>query len=267
MYRLGQTRHAHLFTVKGAWMFLVWADETYRPTKDLDLMSSRSCSADQLKVIFRDVCEIKVADDGLVLPGDSVSVEAIRENAQYGGMRVTMKAMLGPSRISLQVDIGFGDAVTPKAKEETFPALLEFSPPRLFAYPRETTIAEKCEAIVQLGMLNSRMKDYYDLWILMRDFEYEGEMIRKAILATFTRRKTTLPSVTPSGLSNEFAGDRAKQNQWAAFVRRTHFKKSVDMELKTVVEGIRAFLVPPMLGTHEAKPFTHKWPKGGPWRK
>jgi hypothetical protein len=266
MYRLSQSRHAHLFTVKGALMFLVWAGEPYRPTKDLDLMTRRSHSADQLKAIFRDVCHIDVESDGLRMIEDSVNVEAIRENAKYGGMRVSLRAMLGPARIPLQADIGFGDAITPKAKEESFPTLLGFPCPRLLVYPKETTIAEKHEALVCLGMLNSRMKDYYDLWVLMREFEFDGELLRSAILATFNRRKTPIPSDVPLGLTDSFSTDVQKQIQWSAFLRRAHARKSVVAELKTVVKGIRAFLIPPMLAAGKSESFSRKWPKGGPWQ-
>jgi hypothetical protein len=140
MYRLSQSRHAHLFTVKGALMFLVWAGEQYRPTKDLDLMTARRQSAEQLRTVFRDVCGTVVEPDGLSMTGDSVAVEEIREDTEYGGMRVTLSAMLGPARIPLQIDIGFGDAVTPKAREHAFPALLDLPAPRLPMYPRETAI-------------------------------------------------------------------------------------------------------------------------------
>lgn len=192
MYRLGRSESASQFVVKGAMMFLVWHGTPLRVTRDLDLLATRQPTPDELRDLFRSLCRMSVEDDGVVFDEASVTVEEIREDQQYGGLRVTMRGRLGTIRLPIQVDVGFGDAVTPAPKLEPFPALLDFPPPVLRLYPRETTVAEKADAMVQLGLANSRMKDYYDLWVLMREFEFDGELLRKAIAATFSRRKTPL---------------------------------------------------------------------------
>jgi len=267
MYRLGRSESANRFVVKGAMMFLVWCDAPLRVTRDLDLLAARQPTIDQLRELFRSLCRIEVEDDGVVFDKASVSVEEIREDQQYGGLRVTMRGRLGNIRLPIQVDIGFGDAVTPAPKREPFPVLLDFPPPMLRLYPRETAVAEKVEAMVHLGLVNSRMKDYYDVWVLMRWFEYDGALLKEAVVATFTRRKTELPSGVPPGLSDAFAIDRQKQTQWIAFLRRTHAQAPAELDFRTVVGEVRGFLLPLLLAAAQSQPFAGKWSNGGPWRE
>ena len=163
MYRLSKSGYRDGFVMKGAMMFVVWAGEPYRATKDLDLLALQSAPRTRLREIFRELCGIQVVEDGLTFDPDSVEAEDIREDQAYQGVRVRLLARLGMARIPLQVDIGFGDALTPKPTKAEFPALLEFPAPRLAMYRRETSIAEKLEAMVKLGILNSRMKDFYDV--------------------------------------------------------------------------------------------------------
>lgn len=158
------------------------------------MLALKSASIPHLEAVFRRVAQVAVEDDGLVFLPDTVTAEAIRENDNYQGVRVNIEARLGNARIPLQVDIGFGDAVTPKAGKIVFPTLLEFPAPKVAAYPKETAIAEKFEIMVKLGMANSRMKDYYDLWTLCQEFDFDGDVLSAAIRATFRRRKTALPS-------------------------------------------------------------------------
>lgn len=178
-----------------------------------------------------------------------------------------MRGRLGNIRLPIQVDVRFGDAVTPAPELEPFPSLLDFPPPVLRLYPRETVVAEKTEAMVQLGLVNSRMKDYQDIWILMRGFEFDGELLKRAVAATFARHKTALPTDVPPGLSDEFGADRQKQTQWAAFLRRTHVKMPGDADFKTVVGQVHEFLLPMLLADAQSAPFTRTWPKGGPWQE
>ena len=174
--------------------------------------------------------------------------------------------MLGNARCDVQIDIGFGDAVTPEPTEVNFPLLLPDNPPPIIkAYPKETVIAEKLQAIVSLGMANSRMKDYYDVWAMSQQFDFDGQVLRDAVRATFRRRKTELPAETPIGLSPAFASAPLKQTQWRAFVSRTRLKqKSLDM--KAVVDAIRDFIMPPTSAALADKPFPRTWSKGGPWK-
>lgn len=266
LYRLGQSPHAGQFTLKVAMMFLVWTGEQYRPTRDMDLMSRQKSTAAELEAVFRDICEMVVDDDGLVLLADTVTAAPIRDDDEYGGVRVTLTGRLERARIPLQIDIGFGDAVTPRAVAQDFPALLDFPAPRISMYPRETTIAEKFHTIVVRGILNSRMKDYYDIWALCRDSEFHGAVLSKAIAATFRRRKTGLPDGTPVGLSDEFSSDASKRIQWTAFIRRTPLKV-VEDDVGEVVDIIRGFLMPPCSGAVSAGTFTKRWPPGGPWQE
>ena len=188
MYRLSRSVYAKEFVVKGALLLRVWTGEQYRPTKDLDLLAILDKSPEELDQIFRDICTLTVEDEGLVFRSETIRVRQIREDNVYGGVRVTLEARLGKIRIPLQVDIGFGDAVTPEAQQEEFPTLLDFPAPILLAYPRETSIAEKFEAIVNLGLTNSRMKDYYDIWLLSQQFDFDGTNLVRAIEATSRRR-------------------------------------------------------------------------------
>jgi hypothetical protein len=266
MYRLSLSEAADQFVVKGALVFLVWRDDPFRMTRDLDLMATRQPSADQLLRLFRSLCLLKVVEDGVEYDEGSVAVTEIREDQQYGGFRVTMRGRLAKIRLPIQVDIGFGDAMTPEAKPGWFPVLLDFPAPMLRLYSKETVVAEKAEAMVQLGLVNSRMKDYYDLWILLREFEFNGELLKTAIHATFVRRKTPLPFDAPAGLTEEYSENGQKQSQWDSFLRRTHAKNPLSIDFKTLVKEVRGFLLPPMLCAGESKPFNNKWPKGGPWQ-
>jgi hypothetical protein len=243
----------------------VWTGEQYRPTKDLDLLAILDKSPEELDQIFREICTLIVEDDGLVFRSETIRVRQIREDNVYGGMRVTFEARLGKIRIPLQVDIGFGDAVTPQAHQEEFPTLLDFPAPILLTYPRETSIAEKFEAIVNLGLTNSRMKDYYDIWLLSQRFDFDGANLVRAIDATFRRRRTVLPNELPIGLSIEFVSDAGKLSQWEAFVRRSRLD-SKEINLEAVVKVIADFMMPPSIAAAEGEAFLLRWTPGGPWQ-
>jgi hypothetical protein len=264
MYRLSQSGHRDDFVMKGAMMFVVWTGEPYRATKDLDLLALQSASRARLQEIFRELCKLPVVDDGLVFEPDSVEAEDIREDQAYQGVRVNLLAHLDAARIPLQVDIGFGDAVTPKPTEAEFPTLLDLPAPRLAMYRRETSIAEKFEAMVKLGILNSRLKDFYDIWVLSLEFEFEGEVLGAAIRATFRRRSTALVATVPLALSDSFASDPTKQRQWQAFLKRGRLRLSAT-SFAAVVDSNRAFLMPAMTALVEARELNAHWPKGGPW--
>lgn len=262
LYRLSQSDDADAVIVKGALLFLVWAGEAYRATKDLDLMGRRSQSAGELAAMFQRVCQVPVEDDGMVFAADTVQVEEIREDNEYGGLRVKLEARLGNMKIPVQVDVGFGDLVTPPARAVDFPVLLDSPAPHVAVYSRETAIAEKFETIVRRGLLNSRMKDYYDLWVMAREFEFDSETLQAAIRATFKRRKTPLPTGTPFGLSDEFGADATKQRQWQAFVNKSRLRLK-EPNFGKVVDAIREFLMPVVTAS---VPYPRQWSKGGSWR-
>ena len=243
MYRLSVSPHAQNFLLKGALLFALWFDTPHRPTRDADLLGFGSDDPDVIAAMFRDICAIEV-DDGIVFDPASVRANEIRTTANYGGVRVELKATLDGARLALQVDIGFGDAVTPAALEIVYPTLLDDLPaPRLRVYPRETVFAEKFEAIVKLGLVNSRMKDYFDLLALARENAMDGSLLAQAIAATFARRDTPLPTSLPVGLTDAFAHDSMKQTQWQAFLRKNRLAAP---DLGGVVAELGAFTQTPL---------------------
>ncbi|MFW5798421.1 MAG: nucleotidyl transferase AbiEii/AbiGii toxin family protein, partial [Planctomycetota bacterium] len=192
LYRLSQSVHADKFVLKGAMLFFTWECGTYRPTRDLDLLARGDRSPSHVEEVFKALCAVGVEDDGLEFDARSVRAEDIREAQEYGGVRVQLAVGLAQARLDLQVDVGFGDALVPKPRKVEFSSLLDFPPATIYAYRCETVISEKFQAMVALGIANSRMKDFYDLWVLARDFEFRGELLCRALKATFRRRKTTI---------------------------------------------------------------------------
>jgi predicted nucleotidyltransferase component of viral defense system len=263
LYRLSRSPHAELFILKGAMLFQLWTDQPHRPTRDLDLLGRGDNSIAGVVEVFRDVCNQAVEEDGLDFPVESVRGERIKEDQEYEGIRVHCEARLENARIPLQIDVGFGDAVTPPATGVRYPTLLEFPAPALRAYQRETVIAEKFQAMIALGIANSRMKDFYDLWVLARGFAFDGSTLSRAIRATFRRRKTALPTAAPLALTAEFGEDAAKRKQWAAFLRKS--KLDGGAGLAEVVVALRDFLMPPVQALAAGEPFERNWPAGGPW--
>lgn len=242
LYRLSRSEHADRFVLKGAMLFAAWTGKLYRPTRDLDLLGFGDPSAERLVSVFRSLCHEVVEEDGVRFDADTVSCEPIRDDQEYGGMRVRLLGFLGNARINLQVDVGFGDAVTPEARRTEFPTLLDHPAPVVRTYPMETVVAEKFEAMVSLGMANSRMKDFYDAWILLRDFALDDRILAQAIGATFERRHTALPTAMPVSFTDEFVGDPMKQSQWNGFLGRSG--RSADLQLAEVVAAIRQRLAP-----------------------
>jgi hypothetical protein len=265
LYRIGRSEFRAQFVLKGALLFALWAEHPQRATRDLDLLSQGDPSTFLLDEAFRNLCSLGVEDDGLLFLAESVASREIREDNIYGGLRIMLTAMLGVARIPLQVDIGFGDAITPGPMEIDFPTLLPFPAPHLFAYPRETVVAEKFEALVTLGMANSRMKDFFDLWTLALDYGFEGEPLSAAIAATFKRRTTPLPLEMPTALTGVFAEDDSKQRQWLAFIKRS-VPGSADITLPEAIYQIRLFLLPMLEALANGHSFRGEWPTGGPWQ-
>jgi predicted nucleotidyltransferase component of viral defense system len=218
LHRLSLSPHRELFVLKGAMLLATWFDEPHRATRDVDLLGFGDPAQHALLGTFREVMAIE-ADDGVSFDLKGLRVEATREELEYGGSRLRTTAALAGARIPITVDVGFGDAVEPGIEDIELPVLLDMPAPHLRAYPPETVIAEKFHAMVALGRANSRMKDYYDVWMLTSAFELDPERLRRAIVATFARRKTALPIAVPEGLSDGFAGDPGKQLQWNAFAR------------------------------------------------
>ncbi len=262
LYRLSRSPHAEKFLLKGAMLFAIWSDGTHRPTRDVDLLSSGLHDDETLKAVFTELCRLETEPDGLTFLPESVAAAPIREEAAYPGTRVTLEARLENARIRLQVDIGFGDVVTPAPEEIIFPALLDFPAAHLRAYPIYTVVAEKLEACVRLGEQNTRMKDFFDLWFLSRKFPFEGELLKNAITRTFARREMSLPTTVPLGLTPEFAA--LKTNTWAAFIRRNAL---APVEMAAMLDAIRVFAWPVMEAAAKAVAFNQQWTPGDGWRR
>lgn len=264
LYRLAVSSRADDFVLKGAALLVVWADTPFRATKDLDLLGRGDVSAPRLEALFRDLCALDVPDDGLQFLPESIRVEPIREDQDYGGLRIRLEARLAAARIALQVDVGIGDAVTPRPSLIEYPTLLDFPAPRIRAYARETVVAEKFHAMVEHGLQNSRMKDFFDLWILAREFQFEGPRLTAALAATFGRRGTTIPGEAPVALTDRFGSDPSKRAQWDAFLKRARVTQKTPV-FENVLEAIARFVLPPAQAAHHATAFELKWPPGGPW--
>lgn len=239
LYRLSRSRHADKFLLKGAMLFAIWSDGMHRPTRDVDLLGFGASDDDEVRRIFTELCEMRTEPDGLRFLPESVTTTHIREEATYPGIRVTLEARLENARIALQVDIGFGDVVTPAPEEVEFPGLLDFTAPHLRAYPIYTVVAEKLEATVRLGQANTRMKDFFDLWFLSRTFSFEGELLRVAVTRTFARREMALPQALPASLTDDFAEGKAAA--WSVFIRRNGLG---NLDMKAVLAAIRTFAWP-----------------------
>jgi hypothetical protein len=233
-------------------------------TRDIDLLGFGAPDAASVREILAEVLALDVPDDGVRFDLRSLSVNPIREGQAYGGIRAEVVAQVTTARVRLQVDVGFGDAVTPAPSIVEFPALLDFPAPRLRAYPRETVVAEKLEAMVQLGMANSRMKDFYDIALLARNIDFGIELLARAIRATFERRKTSLPATTPVALTSAFADDKAKQMQWSGFVRKASVRDAGS--LAETILAVKAFVATPLaVAAVDTPPPAAQWRQGGPW--
>jgi predicted nucleotidyltransferase component of viral defense system len=220
LYRLSQSKHANRFLLKGALLFTLWYDMPHRATRDADLLGFGTSDLGAVAETFREIAAM-VVEDGMDFDPASVRVEEIRKEAGYGGVRVIITGELAKARCKTQIDVGFGDAVTPAPVDSVYPVLLEDLPaPRLKTYPTYTVVAEKLHAIAVLGMTNSRLKDYFDLATLMERETLDGDMLFKAIRATFERRGMVVPGTAPIGLSDEFAHDPTRQSQWDTFLRK-----------------------------------------------
>jgi Nucleotidyl transferase AbiEii toxin, Type IV TA system len=240
LYRLSISPSKDQFLLKGALLFDMWFDVPRRPTRDIDLLGFGLAEEPLVHQTFREICSI-ACDDGVVFDASSIRVAEIRKEANYSGLRVTLIGHLDGARCPVQIDIGYGDAVTPAPELADYPVMLEGLPaPRIRTYPRYTVVAEKFEAIVSLGMANSRLKDYFDLWVLLTTQDFDPALLKTAITATLARRQTALPTSTPVGLTSAFGEDAQKIKQWRAFIAKNQLQAP---ELGRVVALLQSKLV------------------------
>lgn len=267
LYRLSQSKYSQRFILKGALLFSVWSQQPHRATRDLDLLGFGDNTLSGLKVAFQEICQLEVTPDGWEFHHQTVNCQRIKPDQKYEGVRVNLRGNLAHTRtrIDLQIDVGFGDTVSPAPVELQFPTILDFPAPQIQTYPRETVVAEKFQAMVILGIANSRMKDFYDLWFLATNFTFEGELLATAIEATFNRRQTTLPTLAPLALTAEFSQDPRKITQWKAFLRKGKLPAQ-DRTLNETLVLLHSFLMPPCLAMANSESFQFTWNSTLSWQ-
>ena len=263
LYRLSRSQHASRFVLKGGLMLASWRVAITRPTKDIDLLAQMSNDVGVLEGVVRDICGTTVPPDGMAFDAASVAGERIAEEAQYEGVRIVFRGQLGSARVPMQIDVGFGDAVVPGPVQVDYPAILDFPAPVLGGYTRESAIAEKFHAMVLRGLLNSRMRDFFDVWALSRQFEFDGAELSAAIRETFARRGLEVPA-RPVALTEEFAIDAGKAQQWAGFLRNNRLSNAPE-SLALIVSHLAAFLGPVAAGLQAQERFLRHWSPPGPW--
>jgi predicted nucleotidyltransferase component of viral defense system len=260
LYRLSLSEHRDRFILKGALLFVTWLHDPSRPTRDLDLLGYGANDVEAISTTFKSICSTIVPDDGVTFDVEGLTAAPIREDLKYGGVRVQTHAVIDGARIPIQVDIGFGDIITPEPVEIDYPVLLDSPAPHLRAYPVETVVAEKFNAIVVLGIANSRLKDFYDLWLISRTFELDSPSLSAAVRRTFERRETSMPADVPTGLTRLYA--EQWDTRWKAYLTREHMN-AAPANLGQILEDLRNFLVPLMTPTDADS----HWTAGGPWSR
>ncbi len=265
LYRLSKSKHAGTFILKGALMFKAWQVPEMRTTRDIDFLGRFDNETAKLEGMIKEICVTKVPADGLSFDPATVKGERIKEDADYEGLRVKFRGFLGKARIPMQVDIGFGDVIFPKAEAIDYPVMLDFPKPRLKGYTVASVVAEKFEAMVKLGLLNSRMKDFFDIWLMTRQFDFKGEDLAQAIRRTFEHRKTGLPVEPPFFAEEIYDKSSDRQTLWSAFLRKTEIKHAPE-HLREVARAIEAFLEEPVAFINGQKKTGGDWKAPGPWQ-
>jgi len=258
LYRLSQSQHSDRFILKGALMLRIWHASQSRPTRDIDMLGITNNSPEAISAQILEILATDVTDDGLIFNADQLSTEIITEDADYQGVRVRFSGLLQTAQMPMQLDIGFGDALVPGANRAEYPTLLDLPAPSLLCYSRESVVAEKFQAMVMLGDINSRMKDFYDIWLLARQFEFDGSILQQAIQQTFNHRSTELPDSLP--FRDEFIA--AKQSQWQAFRRRLG-DSNVPEDFAAVCQVLTFYLQPFLIAPEIVQ--NQIWQPGGTW--
>lgn len=264
LYRLSVSPHTRRFVLKGGLMLPIWGAAVSRPTRDIDLLGHTANEVTAITRIVQEICRQQVADDGIVFDEASCRGEMINPEKEYTGVRVRFTAHLGQARIPMQVDVGFGDVVIPEAAEAEYPVMLEHPPPKVRGYTRESVIAEKLEAMVKRGEITSRTKDFLDIWLLSRQYEFSGEVLAEAIQTTFENRDTPIRP-DPVCLTEEFAATQERQEAWQALLATSRITDAPG-DFPDIVEVIRAFLKPVLGAIASSRPFVAHWVPPGPWQ-
>lgn len=264
LYRLSLSTHAERFVLKGALMLMVWESPLFRSTMDIDVLGRMENSIDNIISIVQEVCGQEAEPDGIIFDPQSVLGQRITEDADYEGVRIRFRGSLSTARISIQLDVGFGDIVFPAPELKIYPTILDFPAPRIRSYSMESAVAEKFEAMVKLGIMNSRMKDFWDIWLLSRQFAFTGQTLADAITKTFATRRTVLP-LLPVVFMPAFAQDAMKAVQWKAFLRKNRMK-GIPENFEEIIQTISAFLMPIVECIVKRQPAPSLWKPPGPWR-
>ncbi|MBL7064342.1 MAG: nucleotidyl transferase AbiEii/AbiGii toxin family protein [Anaerolineae bacterium] len=265
LYRLGRSSYRRQFVLKGALMFTAWQSPFSRPTRDIDLLGRLDNSVEHVVSVIQAICQETAPEDGMRFDTENALGERIIEAANYAGVRVRFTAYLGTARVPMQIDTGFGDPLVPGPSLVRLPTILDFPPPELQGYSRESAIAEKLQIMVYMGEVNSRIKDFYDVWLLANHFDFDGSILSQAIHETFRWRQTTLP-LTPVAFTDAFAQNREKQTQWIAFIRRHRLEeKETPATLHEALQVIAPFLHPVIQALSKGRRFDRYWSPGGPW--
>lgn len=265
LYRFSQSQYKDKFILKGALMFTVWEVLERRTTLDIDFLAHYDNQIIEIEKVMKDVCKINVQADGLVFDSETVIGQKIKEDADYEGVRVKFLGFLERSRIAMQIDVGFGDVIYPKPKVIDYPVILELPKPHLKGYATETMVSEKFEAMVQLGVLNSRMKDFYDIWLMMRQFDFNGSHLAEALKRTFAHRKTLFPQGRQLFVEEIYDEKSDRQTLWKTFLSKGNIKH-VPEKLSTLAGGIEEFLAQPLDAINKGRDFEGEWKAPGPWR-
>lgn len=252
LYRIVASENDGMFVLKGAMLFALWRNVPGRPTRDVDLLGFGELDHERLKKVFTDACMAEVVDDGLRFDPKSIVTDDIRDDQEYHGVRVRLIGYLGNARIALQIDVGFGDAITPAPTIIDYPTILEFPAPRIRAYHPATVVAEKFNAMIVLGMMNSRLKDFYDVYIILQHMGIDEAQLADAIQSTFQRRKTPLPTELPLVFTDDFISDGNKETQWKAFLKRS-LLTDCELSFSQIVESIQQKLWPIVLQLQNKK--------------
>ncbi len=263
LYRLGHSSYRDRFALKGATLFTLWTGQAHRSTKDLDLLGRGSSEIEDVKAVMREICAVE-GQDGIVFDVKSVEGTKIKEDDEYDGVRIKLSAHLAGARIPMQVDIGFGDAVYPEPELATFPVLLPMAAPQIRAYPRESAIAEKFHAMVELDIRNSRMKDFFDIWYMAQTWTFEMPLLHRAITVAFERRGLSIPEGAPFALTADFLNDPQKKQQWSAFINRFE-NAGVAPSLDEVGALLRTFLLPCLYAGSPIETKARRWVPGSGW--
>lgn len=265
LYRISQSKYADKLILKGALMFTVWHVPERRTTLDIDFLALYDNKIAGIEKMIRAVCKTNVVQDGLAFNPANVKGQQIKEDADYEGVRVKFLGLLGRSRIPMQIDIGFGDSIYPKAKEIEYPVILDLPKPRIKGYPPESVISEKFEAMVKLGLLNSRMKDFYDIWLIMRQFKFSGPKLAEALKRTFKHRKTPLPEKSPLFAEEIYDENSDRQTLWKAFLAKGEIKHA-PKKLSIVAYNIEGFLIQPIQMIVKREKLNKAWETTGKWK-